>query len=688
MTLEFENIINIQPQEESGGGGGGATAKPYTIKVIDYDGSIIDEQGVDVGEEYTLPTSPTHTGLVFQDWSSPVAITDGKITAIKGNIVVGTVYTTASGKSEFDIELTPASGLSITFKMSGNKDWGDGTTGTSTSHTYTDYGSYTIKCDGTSWSSLSSSGGLFGQTTFNHKGDICKRARITGITTIGTYCFYWCPNLESITISKDVTQIDAYGINYCPALLSIVLPSTFKTIKTRGVAGNHKLRYLVLPSTLKTINGYGLEYNGLLELTLPGNITTLDDYVCQYCQQLQTVTYAPGTLTKTGVNAFQNCYGLYKVYLADNIKVISNATFHSCYNLESIDLPPNTTTLGDSALYAVGIRDLSIPQTVTSIGSQTFAYQSLFRNLVIPSGVTTVSNSCFYASYVESIKFEGDITAIDNGAFEGCGNCIEYDFSHCTTVPTLGSSNFTGINQLCKIKVPLSLEDTWKATSGWSSYANYIVGVQHQDDEGGDTPVVQDIGAMYQQTSSDGNTWSTYSEMTSNTVAELAILRPFSTSGTALLDYWNYTGVLSLTLKFTYGTGVDSTWSNSPFYISYSDENSNWYSVEVYVGNNRLKLNYSGAITKQLTAGHTYTIKLSLDANTNKSLLYCKEEGVDSDFVLMDTHTTTAPSTLATAYISISNILGDSNYINYKFADFDLADITIDINGTVIFSRT
>lgn len=479
MTLEFQNPINIQPTEESGGGGGGGsdTAKPYTIKVIDYDGSIIEEQGVDAGEEYTLPSAPSHSGLIFQDWSSPVAITDGKITAIKGNIVVGATYTTASGKSEFDIEVTPASGLSITFKMSGNKDWGDGTTSTGTSHTYTDYGSYTIKCDGTSWSGLSSSGGLFGQTYSNHKGDICKRARITGITTIGTYCFYWCPNLESIVISKDVTQIDAYGINYCNTILGIVLPNTFQTIRTRGISGSHKLKYLVLPSTLKTINSYGLEYNGLVELTFPGNITTLDDYACQQCQQLQTVTYAPGTLTKTGVNAFQNCWGLSKAYLADNIKVISDSTFNSCYNLGSIDLSPNTTTLGNSALYATGIRDLSIPQTVTSIGSQTFAYQSLFRNLVIPSGVTSIPDSCFYSSYAESIKFEGDITAVDVGAFNGCGNCIEYDFSHCTAVPTLGSSNFTSANQLMKIKVPLSLLDTWKATSGWSSYANYIVGV-------------------------------------------------------------------------------------------------------------------------------------------------------------------------------------------------------------------
>lgn len=220
---------------------------------------------------------------------------------------------------------------------------------------------------------------------------------------------------------------------------------------------------------------------------------------------------------------------------------------------------------------------------------------------------------------------------------------------------------------------------------------NNIIKIQPTEDNegGGDTPTGRDVGTMYQCVSTNGSTWSAYSEMTSNTVAELAILRPFNPSN-GLLNYWDSTGILTSTLKFTYKTGIDSTWNGSPFYISYSDENSNWYSVSANVGNNRLLLtteNYSGNTYKQLTAGHTYTIKLSLDANTNRALLYCKEDGVDNDFILIDTHTATFPSTLATANMLISNVLSDSNYINHKFADFDLSDITIDIDDEVIFSR-
>ena len=213
--------------------------------------------------------------------------------------------------------------------------------------------------------------------------------------------------------------------------------------------------------------------------------------------------------------------------------------------------------------------------------------------------------------------------------------------------------------------------------------------IQPKDEGGGgDAPVVEDIGVIYQNASVDGTTWSGYSELTTNTVAELADLRPFSSSNTGLLNYWDYTGVLSLTLKFTYETGVNSTWYGNPFTIIYAKGDGNYHSAMVHVENNQLKLSYMGAPTKQLTASHTYTIKLSLDTDADKALLYCKEEGVDSGLVLMDECTATASSSTTRAYIQVNNNLSEGyQKPDHKFADFDLSDITIDIDGTVIFSR-
>ena len=70
------------------------------------------------------------------------------------------------------------------------------------------------------------------------------------------------------------------------------------------------------------------------------------------------------------------------------------------------------------------------------------------------------------------------VTSIGSHAFQNNTSIIEYDFSNCTSIPTLSNTNaFLSINALCKIKVPASLESAWKTETNWSTYANYIVGV-------------------------------------------------------------------------------------------------------------------------------------------------------------------------------------------------------------------
>ena len=39
----------------------------FLVRVVDYDGSIIKQDHLDSGSTFTLPSAPTHTGLVLMD---------------------------------------------------------------------------------------------------------------------------------------------------------------------------------------------------------------------------------------------------------------------------------------------------------------------------------------------------------------------------------------------------------------------------------------------------------------------------------------------------------------------------------------------------------------------------------------------------------------------------------------------
>ena len=146
---------------------------------------------------------------------------------------------------------------------------------------------------------------------------------------------------------------------------------------------------------------------------------------------------------------------LQKVEIGSSVTSISNYAFHYCSSLASV----------------------VIPNSVTSIGTYAFRVCSSLTSVVIPSKVTSIGTSTFYQCYsLASIIIPSGVTKIDGAAFHSCYGMALYDFSACSSVPTLSyTSAFKGIPSDCKIVVPDSLYDTWKAATNWSTYASRIV---------------------------------------------------------------------------------------------------------------------------------------------------------------------------------------------------------------------
>ena len=150
-----------------------------------------------------------------------------------------------------------------------------------------------------------------------------------------------------------------------------------------------------------------------------------------YCNMLQSVEIGKN-VTSISSYAFNNCNSLVSVVIPDSVTSIDSSAFSNCYSLASV----------------------VIPQGVTSIGSSAFSNCYSLASVVIPQGVTS----------------------IDSNAFYNCYGMAFYDFRASKSVPTLSNTNaFNNIPSDCKIVVPDSLYDTWKAATNWSTYASRIV---------------------------------------------------------------------------------------------------------------------------------------------------------------------------------------------------------------------
>lgn len=101
--------------------------------------------------------------------------------------------------------------------------------------------------------------------------------------------------------------------------------------------------------------------------------------------------------------------------------------------------------------------------------------QSEETDITIPDGITVIREYLFYRHPVTGITFPASVTKVERAAFHTATNCLVYDFSKCTVVPTLdNTSAFTGINANAKIKVPSDLYNEWIAATNWATYASYI----------------------------------------------------------------------------------------------------------------------------------------------------------------------------------------------------------------------
>ena len=120
--------------------------------------------------------------------------------------------------------------------------------------------------------------------------------------------------------------------------------------------------------------------------------------------------------------AFSGCTGLTDITIPNSVTTIGDGAFSGCTGLTDITIPNSVTTIGDGAFSGcTGLTDITIPNSVTFIGWYAFYGCTGLTEIMIPKSVTSIGGYAFSGcTGLTDITIPNSVTSIGGYAFYHC----------------------------------------------------------------------------------------------------------------------------------------------------------------------------------------------------------------------------------------------------------------------------
>ncbi|MDE6061000.1 MAG: leucine-rich repeat protein [Clostridia bacterium] len=169
-------------------------------------------------------------------------------------------------------------------------------------------------------------------------------------------------------------------------------------------------------------------------------------------------------------SAFQRRARLTNVTIPNSVTNIGSYAFEECSGLTGVTIPNSVTSIGDAAfLGCSGLTRVIIPDSVKSIGNGAFQNCSGLTSVIIPNGVTTIEGGAFsLCNKLISIVIPDSVTSVGDYAFAACRVLKSVTLSDKMT--SIGECMFYGCSELTSITIPDSVtsigEDAFEGCRG------------------------------------------------------------------------------------------------------------------------------------------------------------------------------------------------------------------------------
>ena len=299
-----------------------------------------------------------------------------------------------------------------------------------------------------------------------------------GLKSIGETAFSYCVALTSIEIPSSVTSIASSAFSSCYALTTVKLNEGLKTIASSAFYNCTSLNVINFPDGLEKIGNSAFNNcSSLISIEVPSSVTTFQDNIFYNCDALTSASIK-ANITELPYQTFYDCDSLTTVKLSESIvtigsgafwscdklsdpsifanvttfksscfagcgftsfdltgKSVEGSTFLRCWNLESVILPEDMTSLPSSLFSECSsLKSITLPSTLVEIGNYAFS-QSGLTSIEIPASVTKIGSSAFYSTRLKELTIPATVTSVGSGFVTYCSNLMALYWNSSLEVP-------------------------------------------------------------------------------------------------------------------------------------------------------------------------------------------------------------------------------------------------------------